>query len=68
MPVVALLSDSSEQLLSRRALAERWQCSCETIKRRTRQGILAPLRFNKRFLRYRLTEVLRVEQEALSEH
>jgi hypothetical protein len=54
----------SEQLISRKAVAVRWQCSVETIKRRTREGILHPLRFNSRMIRYSMSEILRVEQEA----
>jgi hypothetical protein len=54
----------TEQLISRKALAERWSCSSETIKRRTREGLLHPLRFNSRMIRYQLSEIIRVEQEA----
>jgi len=52
-----------EQLISRKALAERWSCSTETIKRRTREGLLHPLRFNSRMIRYPMSEIIRVEQE-----
>jgi hypothetical protein len=58
------LSEASEQLVSRKALAARWQCSVETIKRRTREGLLHPVRFNQRMIRYPISEVIRVEQEA----
>jgi hypothetical protein len=54
----------SEQLISRKALAQRWSCCTETIKRRTREGLLHPVRFNSRMVRYQLSEILRVEQEA----
>jgi CHAD domain-containing protein len=54
----------TEQLISRKALAERWSCSTETIKRRTRDGLLHPIRFNARMIRYQLSEIVRVEQEA----
>jgi hypothetical protein len=60
----ATQSEASEQLISRKALAARWQCSAETIKRRTREGLLHPLRFNQRMIRYRLSEVIGVEQQA----
>jgi len=53
-----------EELISRKALAARWQCSVETIKRRTRDGLLHPLRFNSRMIRYAMSEILRVEQQA----
>ena len=53
-----------QELISRKALAARWQCSVETIKRRTRDGLLHPLRFNSRMIRYAMSEILRVEQQA----
>jgi hypothetical protein len=57
-------SEASELLISRKALASRWQCSRETIKRRTREGLLHPVRFNQRFIRYPISEVIRIEHEA----
>ena len=57
-------SESSEQLLPRKAVAMRWSCSTETIKRRTREGWLHPVRFNQRLIRYPLSEIIRIEQEA----
>jgi len=55
---------TSQQLISRKALATRWQCTPETIKRRTREGLLHPVRFNQRNLRYRLSEIIQVEDSA----
>lgn len=57
-------SEAPEQLVSRKALASRWQCSVETIKRRTREGLLHPVRFNQRLIRYSLSEIISVEKEA----
>jgi hypothetical protein len=57
-------SEPSELLISRKALASRWQCSRETIKRRTREGLLHPVRFNQRFIRYQMSEIVSVEKEA----
>jgi hypothetical protein len=54
----------AEKLLSRKAVAERWSCSNETVKRRTREGILHPISFNRRLIRYRLSEILAVEKAA----
>jgi len=62
---VSKLTQSTEQLISRKSLAFRWECSVETIKRRTREGLLHPVRFNQRMIRYSMSEILRVEQEAL---
>jgi hypothetical protein len=53
-----------EYLFTRQELALRWSCSGETIKRRTREGILCPTRFNQRFLRYRLSNIISVEEHA----
>lgn len=53
-----------EQLLSRKALAERWQTSVETCKRRERAGLLNPVRFSQRLVRYRLSEVVAYENAA----
>lgn len=50
-------------LLSRRQLANRWQVSKETIKRREKDGTLPVLKLG-RDARYRLTDVLRLEREA----
>src|SRR5437764_15372101 len=56
---------STDQLLSRRAVARRWGVSTETIKRRERAGSLHALKFNSRLTRYRLSEVELIEREAM---
>jgi len=48
-------------MLSRALLAERWGVSKETIKRREQEGLLHPLRFNQRLLRYRLSDIEAIE-------
>jgi hypothetical protein len=58
------VNQQSEQLLSRRALAQRWSCCNETIKRREREGILKSIRFNQRLLRYRLSDIVAIEAAA----
>jgi hypothetical protein len=52
---------SPEQLLSRKAVADRWQTSVETVKRREKAGLLKALRFNQRLLRYKLSDVEALE-------
>ena len=54
----------TEQFISRKQLAGRWSCSTETIKRRTRDGLLHPIRFNARMIRYPLSQIILIEQEA----
>jgi hypothetical protein len=50
-------------MFSRRHLAERWCISIETLKRREKAGILIPLKLG-RGVRYRLTDIERIEQQA----
>jgi len=50
--------------LSRQQLAERWGCCKETIKRRERAGILKPVRFSRRSLRYRIKDIEEIERQA----
>ena len=54
----------TEQMLSRRTLAARWGVSVETVKRREHAGLLRPLRFNARLIRYRLDDVEAYERNA----
>ena len=53
-----------EKMLSRKAVAERWQSCVETVKRRERAGLLKPIRFNQRLVRYRLSDVVAYENAA----
>jgi hypothetical protein len=50
-------------LLSRRQLAQRWSCCPHTIARRKD---LKPVRFNRRFLRYRLADIEAIEAAAIA--
>jgi len=54
----------NERLLSRQQVALREGVSVMTIKRRERQGLLHALRFNRRLIRYRLSDVVAYEQQA----
>lgn len=53
----------SQMLITRKQLAERWSLSTETLKRRERAGILLALKIG-RGVRYRITEIERIEKEA----
>ena len=55
-----------EAVITRKELAARWQCCIETIKRRERDGSLLALRLGPRIVRYRLTDVIAYEQDALT--
>jgi hypothetical protein len=52
-----------EMLLTRRELADRWKVSIETVKRRERAKMLRPMRLDGRIIRYRMSDVVRIEQE-----
>jgi hypothetical protein len=60
----SLARESQGRLISRREVAQRWGVSVETVKRRTSQGLLHPVRFNQRLIRYPLSEIIRIENEA----
>jgi len=53
-----------DKLLTRWELARRWKVSIETVKRRERAKVLRPVRLNGRIIRYRMSDVLRIEEEA----
>lgn len=52
-----------DKLLTRLELARRWKVSIETLKRRERAKILRPVRLDGRIIRYRMSDVLRIEEE-----
>jgi hypothetical protein len=52
-----------DELLTRLELARRWKVSIGTLKRRERAMILRPVRLDGRVIRYRLSDVLRIEEE-----
>jgi hypothetical protein len=55
--------ETTERLLTRKGLADRWQLSTETLKRRERCGLLPFLKLG-RGVRYRLADVESLESEA----
>jgi hypothetical protein len=56
-------ADRAAAFLTRKGLADRWQLSVETLKRRERCGILLPLKLG-RGVRYRLSDIERIEADA----
>ena len=52
-----------DKLLTRLELARRWKVSIETLKRRERAKVLRPVRLEGRIIRYRMSDVLRIEEE-----
>jgi hypothetical protein len=57
-------TDIGEELISRPALARRWGCHVETLRRREKEGQLHPMQMGKRMIRYRMAEVLAIEAGA----
>ena len=57
------LKIKEDSLLTRRELARRWKVSIETLKCRERAKILRPMRLDGRIVRYRMSDVVRIEQE-----
>ena len=55
--------NAERHLISRRQLASRWEVSTETLKRREKAGTLPLLKLGTR-VRYRLTDIEQIEQQA----
>jgi hypothetical protein len=53
---------NSTALLSRKEVAQRWHCCVQSVYRRKD---LTPVRFSRRFLRYRLTDIEAIEAAGL---
>ena len=49
-------------LLSRSELAARWGCDKSTIYKLQCQGILNALYLSKRFVKYRLSDIIKIEE------
>jgi DNA-binding XRE family transcriptional regulator len=59
--------ENQDKLISRARLAERWGVSAMTIKRKEKEGQLPVIRFNERLVRYRLSDVIAIERENITE-
>ena len=58
------VSTTPERMLSRGSLADRWEVSRETVKRREKAGLIKAYHFNARLLRYKLSEIMEYEAAA----
>lgn len=64
-PAMSLtLPPKEDRQLSRKELAERWNVSIKTLKRREKAGTLRPLSLGARTVRYRLSDILAIEEDA----
>ena len=55
-----------EGLISRQRLSSRWELSLESLRRRELAGLLHPVRLGRRTVRYRMSEVLALENAGLA--
>jgi hypothetical protein len=53
-----------DMLISRGELTRRWRVSVETFKRREKARILRPIRMGMRAVSYRLSDIVRIEEQA----
>jgi predicted DNA-binding transcriptional regulator AlpA len=58
-------TSESGGIISRESLATRWECSQETLKRMEKRGQLSRVMLGERMVRYRMSEVLRIEGQQL---
>lgn len=63
-PNSKLHESNNEVLLSRKQVCERWGCCTMTLRRREAAGLIRPVRFNSRMLRYRLSDIVAIETAA----
>jgi hypothetical protein len=61
---LASMNSIDDCFLSRAEVMRRWRVSMTTLKRREQQGILRPIRMSAHAVRYRLSDVVRAEDEA----
>jgi hypothetical protein len=53
-----------EQFLTRDELRERWRLSLSELHNKEKAGVLKPYRFSYKIVRYKLSDILAIEQEA----
>jgi len=58
------ISEANTKHFTRKTLAQRWEVSEMFLKRKERKGDLKPLLLGDRIVRYRLEDILKIEEEA----
>lgn len=53
----------SERLLTRQEITIRWGCGLSSVKRLEKRGVLQPIVLGPKLLRYRLSDIVRVEHK-----
>jgi hypothetical protein len=56
--------DRGERFLSRRELGERWSLSVREIIEREKRGVLKPYRFSYKTTRFKLSDIVALEEAA----
>ena len=59
-----LKKELGEILISRKSLAKRWDVSQKTIGRYERKGLFNPISLSSNIVRYRLSEIIAIEEDA----
>jgi len=62
--MIPSISTQQERFLSRTELGQRWNKSIKTLIRWEKAGKLRPLTLGPRTVRYRLSEILAIEEDA----
>jgi predicted DNA-binding transcriptional regulator AlpA len=60
-------SSKSERLIDRKELSSRWSVSQKTIVRYEKSGKLIPLTLSSSVVRYRLSDIEKIEEDAVDE-
>jgi predicted site-specific integrase-resolvase len=61
--MVSKTQTESGGIICRESLAQRWEVSIETLKRMEKRGRLSRVMLGERMVRYRMSEVLKIEGE-----
>lgn len=56
--------ERDETFVSRKWLTERWMCCSETLRRMEARDQLHPVKIGPKMLRYRLSEIEKIEEDA----
>jgi hypothetical protein len=58
------LHPRDEQFLTRDELCARWRLSLSELHNKEKAGILKPYHFSYKIVRYKLSDILKIEEEA----
>jgi hypothetical protein len=58
------LRERDERFLTREELCERWRLSISELRNKEKSHVLKPHHFSYKVIRYRLSDILEIEEEA----